>query len=331
MRGTMRANRGRASETTVVRGVVPAPIDAPVDASDPQESRTESIFPESEDKAGKALFAMSTLSRMVPYDKIKELVEEVMKGPTVRLHLPVLILHLRNHSKSLAPGVGMGERSIPLSLLCALYECDAPMAAALLKDMVLYGGWNSISSLLVLTDKLDGDSGDKDGDPARVPKFSEFQAAMHRLFANQLRADEAAAANGRCVSNASKYVPHEGRKALPKRHSDAIAALLFPETAGGGNASALRRRFRQLRARLNRANGHIAEMYLSAWRAGELRPSQICAGVYAKNRHALLNITRKGGERHAEPGRRSLRLRIKRALQRRRGHIPAPADLQELG
>ena len=80
--------------------------------------------------ASDALVKISTLSCEEEYEGIKKLVQ---------------IMFMRNHSKSIAPGVRAGEKSVPLKLLCALHEEDQNIATALLKNLVLYGSWASLT------------------------------------------------------------------------------------------------------------------------------------------------------------------------------------------
>ena len=56
------------------------------------------------EKAADALVAISTLSREAAYEDIKKLVRTLLQCPLKRNNLPVLIMLMRNHSKSLAPG-----------------------------------------------------------------------------------------------------------------------------------------------------------------------------------------------------------------------------------
>ena len=73
-------------------------------------------------------------------------------------------------------------------------------------------------------------------------------------------------------------------------HADAIARLVFRRGAKGKKASGkkasqgLRRRYRQLRSKLNERNGHLADRMLSMRRAGELECTAITAGFLAKSR-----------------------------------------------
>jgi hypothetical protein len=280
--------------------------------------------------AAEALIAISTLGRDVPYERVRELVEAVLRSHTKRQHLPVLIMWMRNHAKSRATGAGMGERSTPVQLLVALFECDAPVAMALLKDLPLYGSWRSLAALLELTDGLCAD-----GD-ASAARFGPLQQAVHALFAKQMRSDLESLKTGGGVSNASKYAPHEGRNARLQAHGDAISAILFPDQDAimlkdkDDKRYQLRRLYRKARASLNECNQHIAEVYLAGHRADELLPGMICGGTYAKLGKALLNVDKKGKERHADEARRALRKRILERLAKDPTKMPAPSDLAEL-
>ena len=160
--------------------------------------------------AADALVKISTLSREVEYEDIKKLVRTVLQCPTKRSSLPALIMFMRNHSKSIAPGVGAGEKSVPMKLLCALHEEDPHIATALLKDLVLYGSWASLLHLLVYTDTL-GLEAVHTYHPSSDHRFASLQNAVYHRFSEQLKADETADSNGFGVSNASKFTPHEGR------------------------------------------------------------------------------------------------------------------------
>ena len=315
----MRARTGGSTATTVVSYATAA-------GASTVASSTAADADPVEVAASEALVAISTMGRDVPYARVRELVETVLRSHTQRQHLPVLIMWMRNHSKSRAAGTGMGERSTPMHLLVALYECDAPVALALLKDMTLYGSWRSLMVLLDFTDNLCAAG---DGDDTAAIRFGQLHQAVHAVFARQLRTDLDSLAAGGGVSNASKYAPHEGRNATLKRHGDAIAALLFPDAASQDKAH-LRRLYRQARVSLNECNQHIAEIYLAGGRAGELLPGMICSGTYDKLRKALLNVDTRGKERHADEPRRLLRKRILERLTSHPSKIPAPSDLAEL-
>ena len=278
---------------------------------------------------------ISTLSRDVTYDIVKQLVEDVMASHSIRLHLPILIMYLRNHPKSLAPGVGGGEKSVPIKLLCALYELDSPMATALVKDLVLYGSWQSLLRLLAFTDSVCKENDGEAFHPSSNHRFSELQGIVHKLFADQMKADEESNSHGGGVSNASKFSPHENRSDYMQYHGDCIAKIIFQgsfddDPSNKDKSYALRRLFRKLRAKLNAANNHIAEIFLSCKRAADLHPTMICAGTFAKCTKALLNRDRKGNERSQDEGRRLLRTRILAAIEKRPGAIPAPSDLFQL-
>jgi hypothetical protein len=214
--------------------------------------------------AADALLTISTLSREVPYNEIKELVRCVLQCPVQRTSLPVLIMLLRNHSKSLAPGDGCGEKAVPLKLVCALFEEDPPIAVALLKDLVLYGSWASLLQLLTYTDTIGLENVGAHYNPSSDHQFNTLQTAIHRLFAEQLQADESSDAKQSGVSNASKFAPHEGRGGFNSFHGDRIAEILFchlfPHLSADARKHALRKSFRQLRAKLNSSNNHIAEV-----------------------------------------------------------------------
>ena len=192
----MRARTGGSTATTVVSYATAA-------GASTVASSTAADADPVEVAASEALVAISTMGRDVPYARVRELVETVLRSHTQRQHLPVLIMWMRNHSKSRAAGTGMGERSTPMHLLVALYECDAPVALALLKDMTLYGSWRSLMVLLDFTDNLCAD-GDGDDNTAAV-RFGQLHQAVHAVFARQLRTDatHARSSPGFCSAFAS--------------------------------------------------------------------------------------------------------------------------------
>ena len=105
----LRGRRGAGAGTRTVQVVQrrAAPLEPGV------RPRADLADSDLESQAATALFSLSTLSRNVSYQDVKKLVEEVMQSPSLRLHLPVLILHLRNYKKSLAPGYGRKICSTP--------------------------------------------------------------------------------------------------------------------------------------------------------------------------------------------------------------------------
>ena len=215
--------------------------------------------------AAEALVAISTMPRDVPYSDVRELVHAAVQCPEIRSKLPTLIMSLRNHSKSLGPGVGAGEKFTPLKLVCALYEEDSPMAIALLKLLVIYGSWSSLLRLLEMTDAIEtGDVVNRKIHGYNNTKFAALHGAIHKIFADQLKADEILAENGGSVTNASKYAPHEGRGGFNGYHGDCIAQLLYSHSDLPSDPEyrkrTLRKLYRKLRARLNAANDHIAEV-----------------------------------------------------------------------
>ena len=217
--------------------------------------------------AADALVAISTLSREAAYEDIKKLVRTLLQCPLKRNNLPVLIMLMRNHSKSLAPGVGTGEKSVPLKLLCALHEEDPYIAPALLKDLVLYGSWASLLHLLTYTDML-GLKAKGNYHPSLEHQFNSLHNAIYHCFSEQFKADDTADLNGSGISNASKFAPHEGRGGFNNYHGDQIAQLIFAGMAihlpADARKHTLRKMYRQLRARMNSSNGHIAEVSVTA-------------------------------------------------------------------
>ena len=215
----------------------------------------------------------------------------------------------RNHKKSLAPGQGLGERSVSEKLFVSFFHADPSAALALAKLLPLYGSWKSCTSVLILTDELEHKRRkDANDDLLHHPsltdnRYAPLQAALHRLFAIQLMADaESHAADGP-VSNASKFVPHETRSSSRDNifmgyHEDQIIKeirLLCPAVDVPD-----RKAFRKLRVMLNVSNNHIAEVFLAQGNAEALDPMNICAGAFAYMRKGLLNEKLKtGGENSA--------------------------------
>eukprot|EP00292_Cryptomonas_paramecium_P026008 CAMPEP_0113695276 /NCGR_PEP_ID=MMETSP0038_2-20120614/20810_1 /TAXON_ID=2898 /ORGANISM="Cryptomonas paramecium" /LENGTH=65 /DNA_ID=CAMNT_0000617801 /DNA_START=16 /DNA_END=209 /DNA_ORIENTATION=- /assembly_acc=CAM_ASM_000170 len=61
-----------------------------------------------DDIAATSLIRMSTMGRDVDYETVSELVGAVVKSDKYRFHLPLMIMWMRNHAKSLAAGCGAG-------------------------------------------------------------------------------------------------------------------------------------------------------------------------------------------------------------------------------
>ena len=170
---------------------------------------------------------MSTLGRDVPQEHVDELVATVVRDEELRGDLVPLIMHMRNHNKSVAEGTGAGERDVAEKLMLGLFVADAPAAIATVGLLAMYGSYRSLSRVLARSDEVEASS---------WGNFSALQSAVHMVFADRLRADEVEMKAGRPVSNAAKFAPHEKRgkkNALnPRtRHADAIAVLLFPDLA----------------------------------------------------------------------------------------------------
>lgn len=328
-----------------------------------------------EEEASTALMKILTLSRDTPLETLQEMVQQVLQSHKYAPFLPVVICYLRNHKKSLAPGSGSGERDLAERLTLALWSVDNEAGVMMLRFLVAYGSWKSMLNLLVLLDDLvNADEEGEDvlsespavmkrgvppaprrgrrvssgGPPRRSAAnegpYQDLADAIHKLFAKQLKDDQAAVdqvenAPGEIpvVSNAAKFAPHEGRgRHLTSAHADAIASKLFSgDEDGTKNKYAKRKRYRHLRSRLNEANQHLPDRYLAMNRADELQVHQITAGYLSKSRKALLNIPvdseeRKGKKmRYNNAARIDLRERVlKAAVDPKR--IPAPSDVAEL-
>lgn len=199
-----------------------------IETLEPKTHVATTTADETHEAAQDAFVAISTLSRDVPLEKVEELVATVLRDHETAVHLPELIFHMRNHTKSLAPGEGLGERTVSCRLLVALSNCDPTAAIALLKLVPLYGSWKSLVELLELTDAVGVSRQGETYHPSSAHQHSALQAAVHDMFASQLRTDEASVKEGGGVSNASKFVPHEKRGArFMSHHGDQIAERLF--------------------------------------------------------------------------------------------------------
>jgi len=293
--------------------------------------------PEPENEAAEALVAISTLGRDVGIEEIEKLVSVVIQSDECRQHLVPLIMHLRNHSKSVfgksADGkAGAGEKIVAERLFIALYHVDPPAAFATVGLMSSYGSYKSLANLLALTDVLQGETEAHDYQP--------LQEAIYEIFGVQLKRDLVEAAEGRPVSNASKYAPHENRgqkgratsSLPPRKHHDEIAKRVLDvkdhQIASDSGKAWLRTRYRKdVLTPLNKANGHIAEIHLSSGQVEELKVEKICAGTLSKKRKAFLNLDKDGGERYDSEPRRALRQRILDATKANPEKLAAPTDL----
>lgn len=290
--------------------------------------------PEPDNEAAVALVAISTLGRDVGIEEIEKLVSVVIQSDECRQHLVPLIMHLRNHSKSVfgksADGkAGAGEKIVAERLLIALYHVDPPSAIATVGLMSSYGSYKSLANLLALTDVLNGETEAHDYQP--------LQEVIYEIFSVQLKRDLVEAAHGRAVSNASKYAPHEnrgkkGRAGSRGKHHDEIAKRVLDvkdhQIASDSGKAWLRTRYRKdVLTPLNIANGHIAEIHLSSGQVDELKVEKICAGTLSKKRKAFLNLDKDGGERYDSEPRRALRQRILDATKANPEKLAAPTDL----
>ena len=280
---------------------------------------TETLSVKEEDEA---LIALSALPRDCSWEELSKEVKRVYHSER-KDTIPLLIMKMRNHPKSLGPGTGDGEKATPEKILVALHALDAPMAEALLPLMVLFGSFKSLVSILVFTDYL-GKAKSVDYHPRNEHEYSHLQADIYRLFADRLSGD--ARWRGGGVSNASKFTPHEikSKRTFKTYHGDRIATLLFPTVE---DFKMKRKIYRQLRSSLNTCNGHITECYLPNGRAGDLDPKMICAGTYQKMPKAILNITKDNKERYADPGRRALKAKIMEAMKSKPEKIAVPSDI----
>lgn len=277
-----------------------------------------------------ALVALATADRNTSMASIEENVQKALSDPTTAARLVELICHVRNHGKSQASrqGVGItgaGERAAAERMMLALYKVDPDAAIAVSSLMPFYGSWNSVVHLMCEATTAPVTAG---------VDWARFAAHLYDVYAEQIKADQVAAAAGNPVSNASKFAPHEKRKGIPSIHGDEIARRVFSGTAvpakGSAGQKSLRRRWRKLRVQLNAANAHIAEKYLSEKQAGRLDTRQITAGALATMRKALLNLTKKNTERTSDPGRRALRRKLEVMLAKEKPNVVVPSNLQQM-
>ena len=94
------------------------------------------------DAAEEAFMALFTCGRDVTYEDIKEKMEIILREKeksSLFENIPILIMHQRNHTKSLAPGSGAGERSVAERMLVALFDLDKSSALAIIELFPLYG------------------------------------------------------------------------------------------------------------------------------------------------------------------------------------------------
>ena len=281
-----------------------------------------------QNSAETALLAISVLGRDVPLAKVQELVETVVSSPEHRALLPPMMMHTRNHQKSLGPGQGAGEKITSEKLMVALYAVEPEMAVALLQHLAFYGSWKSVAHLLDMTDELAG------GNPKDEHAFSGLQNAVHLCFANQFAADQSSLETSGTVTNCAKFAPHEKRGAkYAAHHADCIAQELFevPQEERAAKKGKLRAEYRKFRAKLNTANGHICETYLCGARADELMPDMITAGALAQMRKGLLNQSKSGsGDRSDDEGRKQLKERLMLAIESKPEQIAVPSDICQL-
>jgi hypothetical protein len=329
---------------------------------------------ETHDAAAALMAAFSLTRDAATLPACRALVSRALASAPHAAVLPQVICYVRNHGKSVGPGRGAGEKRAAEMLAVALFEADAPAGAMLMRMLVCYGSWKSLVAVLRLCDGLrpageaPGETGkgnvrirrgngaaaaDSTWSGAARPaaaagsRFEPLVSHIHALFADQLRQDAARLSSGpdMGVSNCSKFAPHEGRSGMAM-HADAIARLVFRRGAKGKKASGkkasqgLRRRYRQLRSKLNERNGHLADRMLSMRRAGELECTAITAGFLAKSRRALLNLPKTDAVKNAKPAasakrrydsldRIDLRARVLQHTSKV-ANIPAPSSISEL-
>lgn len=187
----------------------------------------------------------------------------------------VLAFHSRNVRG------GKGERDVFYRLFLTLIGEYPELGTPLLKLVPEYGSWRDVFAIR-------GEAGS-----------TYLNDAWLDLAVAQLRADEAAAAEGKSISLLAKWIPREHRAG----DSDAavmLAKALFPETV---HHSSRMRQYRQLVSRLNR---HLAtvETAMCAGRWADIKPAAVPGRAGKLYARAFLNLPKgknpadEGGMRH---------------------------------
>lgn len=334
-----------AAAATSAVGVTPsAPTSADESLSSAGLNEAKSTeVPDSEHEAATNLMKVFSLGRSAStLDECRLLTRGILASPPHAAILPQLICYLRNHAKSLGQGQGKGEKKVAETMAVALFMEDPPAGKMLMRMLVCYGSWKSLSTILEQCDEENstgsgkGKSGanwsGEDGSP-----FTELVSHIHELFACQLKQDLSRLDSSiGAVSNCSKFAPHEGRSKNSGKHADCIARLLF----GKAKVRSIRREYRKLRSKINEANGYMADRMLAMGRAGDLDPARITAGYFAKSRRALLNLPKPASVKNAappaskkrrydDPARIDLRRRVLQ-FSSNVSNIPAPSSIAEL-
>ena len=294
--------------------------------------------PDEEHEAASHLMRVFSLGRYAAQlDECRRLTRGILASTPHAPVLPQLICYLRNHAKSLGQGQGKGEKKVAETMAVALFLEDAPVGKMLMRMLVCYGSWRSLSNILKLCDDETDEASAKSKRRGTEIDFKPLLSCIYDMFAQQLKQDSAKLSTpGEAVSNCSKYAPHEGRSKKSAKHADAIAQLLF----GKGKSGSIRRQYRQLRSKINERNGHLPDRMLAMGRADELDVASITAGYFSKSRKALLNLPKSDKVRNAappvskkrrydDPARIDLRHRVLE-FSAKASNIPAPSSISEL-
>ena len=123
-------------------------------------------------------------------------------GVDVRSYLALAILiafKRRNHDKSMASGLGAGERKLLRTILRAIATHDPNTVALVLPLVPTYGSWKD---LLLLADELLADEVSPGADGDGLPFLVD---AICECFAEQLYKDDRQLKDGELPSCAAKY------------------------------------------------------------------------------------------------------------------------------
>ena len=217
-------------------------------------------------------------------------------APHEYLVLALLIaFRRRNHAASQAEGMGAGERRLLRTILCAIAKHDRESVQLVVPLVPLYGCWRD---LRLLAEELLADEPSATADGAPLPPRVD---AICECFALQLEKDNGELeAEDKLPSSAAKYSPHEGRhqgkksgdaRSVNKVLADAIGRKLGLLSDGATDKHALRRRYRVVRAALNKKlaeKGFMLEPLLSARRLDAIQFAKAPKTALAKCQKAIL-------------------------------------------
>lgn len=139
----------------------------------------------------------------------------------------------RNHEKSLADGIGSGEKTLLRIIIKELYRYEPNLIKKVLQLIPYYGSWRDLQIIAELS--------------YNDNEINELSNDIIKIFSIQLQKDKNIInTTDNCPSNACKYAPHEfrhhgsrkNRKAEKKSNGrkiqshlgDSIASILFPDS-----------------------------------------------------------------------------------------------------